>query len=60
MFDSWVSENWLATIKRLPPVYIADQFIGKSPDKVELSGEVRHTQLTQEQIDAINKIALDE
>ncbi len=60
IFDQKASEKWEETIDKLPPTYIADQFLGKAPDKVELNGNINVTQLTQEQIDAINKIALDE
>lgn len=37
MFDQWVSDNWLETIKKLPPVYIADQFIGKSRENIDIT-----------------------
>jgi len=35
IFDKKVSEKWEKTIDQLPPVYIADQFLGKAPEKVE-------------------------
>jgi hypothetical protein len=60
LFDQWVSGTWQDTVSKLPPTYIADQFMGKATDKLEVSGEIRTTQLTPEQVEAINKIALDE
>lgn len=60
LFDQWVSDTWQDTVSKLPPTYIADQFMGKATDKLEVSGEIRTTQLTPEQVEAINKIALDE
>lgn len=38
MFDAEISKRWLNVIEQLPPTYIADQFLGKAPDKVEHSG----------------------
>lgn len=55
IFEQRVSEKWEKTIDQLPPTYIADQFMGKAPDKVELSGEVK-TSLVPEVI----KIAEEE
>lgn len=45
IFDNEASQNWRNTIKQLRPEYIADQFMGKTPDilkvdaKVERNGE---------------------
>lgn len=35
IFEQEVSEMWVKTIRKLKPEYIADQFIGKAPDKLE-------------------------
>ena len=37
IFDQKVSEKWEQTIDQLPPTYIADQFLGKAPDKVDIT-----------------------
>jgi hypothetical protein len=37
IFDKEISERWLKVISQLPPTYIADQFLGKAPDKVDLN-----------------------
>lgn len=60
IFDSEVSKRWLEVIGQLPPQYLADQFLGKAPDKTELSGNLKTTQdLTSEQIIAITQWAKD-
>lgn len=41
IFEEEVSEKWRDIISKLRPEYIADQFLGKAPDKIELKGEVR-------------------
>ena len=35
MFEAKVSQDWEETISKLRPEYVADQFMGKAPDKVE-------------------------
>lgn len=35
VFDQEVSKMFLDTIKKAPPAYLLDQFLGKSPDKIE-------------------------
>lgn len=35
LFEELVSEKWEEIIKKLPPTYVADQFIGKAKDTVE-------------------------
>ncbi len=40
MFDKLVSQRWEQIVSELPPSYIADQYLGKATDKLELSGEV--------------------
>jgi hypothetical protein len=35
IFEEEASQIWIETIQKLPPTYIADQFMGKAPDKVE-------------------------
>lgn len=36
IFENEVSQIWIETIKKLRPEYIADQFIGKASDKLEV------------------------
>ncbi len=50
IFDRMASERWEEIISQLPPTYIADQFIGKSADKVEHSGEIKTGTLSSEAI----------
>ena len=40
IFDAEASKKWKATINKLKPEYVADQFMGKAPDevRVEISG----------------------
>lgn len=35
IFEQRASEMWEDVISKLPPQYIADQFMGKAPDKIE-------------------------
>ena len=35
-FDQKISEKWDEIIDKLPPVYVADQFIGKATEKHEI------------------------
>lgn len=34
-FDAKISEKWDQVIDKLPPVYVADQFIGKAPETLK-------------------------
>ena len=43
VFEERASEKWEEIIDKLPPTYVADQFMGKSPDKIEHSGEIKTT-----------------
>ena len=36
IFDEKVSQKWEETIDELPATYVADQFLGKAPDKSEV------------------------
>lgn len=47
IFDAKIAEKWEETIDKLPPTYIADQFMGKAPDEIKHSGEIK----TQSDID---------
>ena len=38
IFDLRISEKWESIIDKLPPTYIADQFIGKPKETIELQG----------------------
>lgn len=39
IFEERASEMWEEIISKLPPTYIADQFMGKAPEKIEHSIE---------------------
>lgn len=49
-FDAWASANWQALMPKLPPTYVADQFLGKAPDitKMEVTDTTR--ELSQEEL----------
>lgn len=49
IFEARVSQKWEQVIDQLPPTYVADQYLGKAPDKIEHSGEIK-TGLTEEVI----------
>ncbi len=51
IFEEEASKKWLETIEKLPPTYIADQFMGKAPDKIE------HTIETVEPNEKIKQLA---
>lgn len=38
VFDAIASERWEEIVNKLPPTYIADQFIGKAPDTIKHEG----------------------
>ena len=37
IFDKKISEKWDKTIDKLPPVYVADQFMGKAQEKIDIT-----------------------
>lgn len=39
IFDARISEVWEDTISKLRPEYIADQFLGKAPDKMDITSK---------------------
>jgi len=41
IFDSEVSQVFISKIHEARPEYLLDQFLGKSPDEVKLSGEIK-------------------
>ncbi len=41
IFDEQITQKWEEIIEKLPPTYVADQFLGKAPDKVQHSGEIK-------------------
>lgn len=41
IFENQVSQRWEEVINELPPTYIADQYLGKAPEKIEHSGEIK-------------------
>jgi hypothetical protein len=60
IFEAEISKKWLETIDKLPPTYIADQFMGKAPEKVELNGQITTTtSLTSEVIEEVRKKVKD-
>jgi len=40
IFDAQVSQTWEDTIKKLRPEYVADQFLGKATEKIEVEGNL--------------------
>jgi len=44
IFDAEISKRWPETIATLKPEYVADQFMGKAPEKVEHSGKINITE----------------
>lgn len=57
IFEAEVSKTWLKTIKKLPPTYLADQFMGKAPDEVNVSIK-KNESLPEDKIEQINEIML--
>ena len=47
MFEERISQKWEQIIDQLPPQYIADQYLGKAPDKLEVDATV-HATVTSE------------
>ncbi len=41
IFDKVISEKWEQTIKVLKPEYVADQFMGKAPEILEVAPELK-------------------
>ena len=39
-FDAKISKKWDKLIDQLRPEYVADQFIGKAQENINLSGEI--------------------
>lgn len=39
IFEQKATEMWEDIISKLPPTYVADQFMGKAPDKIDLKVE---------------------
>lgn len=48
MFEAEVSQNWLSIIKQLRPEYVADQFLGKAPDTMNVNAKVEMNTEIQE------------
>ena len=40
IFEARISQKWEDTIDKLPPTYIADQFMGKAPDIIKQTTEI--------------------
>ena len=41
IFEQRISDKWIKTIDKLRPEYVADQFMGKAPDKVEVQADLK-------------------
>lgn len=41
MFEERISAKWLEIIDQLKPEYVADQFIGKSAEKIDLDVKLK-------------------
>ena len=55
IFDEEVSQMYKETIKKARPEYLLDQFLGKAPDKIEHSGEIRTTSIPKEALEIIER-----
>lgn len=55
IFDAEVSQMYLDTIRKARPEYLLDQFIGKSPDKVEHSGQIKTSSIPAEALAIIEE-----
>ena len=40
IFDEEVSKVWIETVKKLPPTYVADQFLGKATETIDLNAQI--------------------
>lgn len=40
VFEARISQKWEEIIDALRPEYVADQYLGKAPDKIEFKGEL--------------------
>lgn len=40
IFEKEVSQEWEKVIKKLKPEYVADQFMGKAPDEMNIRGQL--------------------
>ena len=56
IFDEEVSLRWKDTIAALKPEYVADQFMGKAPDKVEHEIKVKSSEDKEKISNAIKGI----
>lgn len=59
IFDYQVSQNWEQTIAKLRPEYIADQYLGKAPEEVNVNAKVVTSTLPQEVIEQAKKLLKD-
>ena len=59
VFDKQITQKWEEIISNLRPEYIADQYLGKAPDKIEVTADVK-INLPDDKIAQINDIALND
>ena len=59
VFDKQISQKWEEIITKLRPEYIADQYLGKAPDKIEVAADVKIS-LPDDKVAKINEIALND
>ena len=45
VFDKRISQKWEQTIDKLKPEYVADQFLGKAPDKLEATLKIEGVEI---------------
>lgn len=55
IFEARISQKWEEMIDKLRPEYVADQFMGKAPEKIEHSGEILTGSLTSKEIAEIKQ-----
>jgi hypothetical protein len=50
IFEEEASQIWIDTIRKLPPTYVADQFMGKAPEVIQAQIETTFTPEEREKL----------
>ncbi len=51
IFENKISQKWEEIIDQLPATYVADQYLGKAPDKLDVTTKEEPINLTPELIE---------
>lgn len=54
-FEAYASENWQKIMEQLPPTYIADQFMGKAAEEININTKMIKVSLSADLTDALKK-----